>query len=718
MWIGRTIRAVGLALVGVMLALGARAGPLYAGSAACAGCHQTESAAWAGSHHAQAMGVASAATVLGDFGDARVVFQGSSARLYRDGARFMARIDGADGKPADFQVSDVFGVAPLQQYLVRFPDGRKQALPWAWDARATAAGGQRWFYLYQDKPVLAGDVLHWTGLLQNWNFMCAECHVTGLHKNYDAAENAYHTATAEIGVGCESCHGPGALHITWAKAGANPVVARDGFASAAAARGPVDWTPDPRTGSPAHGVARPAGDEEAMCAVCHSRRAELREGWLPGDALTQTHMPDFLAAGLFEDDGQMKGEVFNDQSFQQSLMYARGVNCTDCHNPHSGKLKLAEAAVCSQCHLPAKFENTAHTGHTAVAGAPDCVSCHMPARTYMVVDRRHDHSFRIPRPDLSVTLGMPNACNDCHTDKSAAWAADAVARWHPGPPHGHQNWAQAVHLARAGDPAARPQLLALAGDPSVPGIARATVLTELAQFLGADVDPAVGRSLADPDPVIRIAALRDLSALPLSARWAQGAALLGDPVAGVRMEAGLLLADQPSAELSAADRARLEAAWGEYAAAQGLAADRPEGRGNLGDFLRRRGDSAGAEAELLAGLKLSPQAAALSVNLADLYRAEGREAAGEQVLRAAIKAAPEAAVAHHALGLSLIRQKKYAAAMDELALAVKLAPDDARFAYVYAVALQSTGAPYAEVVAAALRRHPHDGRLLSLAPNR
>jgi len=704
-----------------MLAAGAHAAQPtgYAGSASCTACHRAEAVSWAASHHARAMAPATQAAVLGDFNDTRVAFRGSAARLYRAGGQFMARIDGADGKPGDFAVTQTLGVSPLQQYLVSFPDGRKQALPWAWDTRATAAGGQRWIYLYQDGAVAAGDPLHWTGLLQNWNFMCAECHVTGLRKNYDPTANVYHSVTAEIGVGCESCHGPGAGHVAWARDGAKPLVPQLGFATMMAKRPAADWSVDARTGSPAHGVARPAGGEEDVCAQCHSRRAALAEDWRPGRVLTQTHLPDFLAAGLFEDDGQMKDEVFNDQSFQQSLMYARGVQCSDCHNPHSGALKLAGAAVCSQCHVPARFNAVAHTGHLAGAKAPDCIACHMPARTYMVIDRRHDHSFRIPRPDISVKIGTPNACNDCHTDKSAAWAADAVARWHPGPPHGHQTWAEAVHRARAGDPAVRPALLALAGDTGVPAIARATVLTELAQFLGRTGDAVVTRALIDPDPVVRIAALRGLAGLPLAARWAQGAGLLGDPVAGVRMEAALLLADQAVDGLAPDLRARFEAACAAYVAAQRLAADRPEGRGNLADFLRRRGDAVAAEAEYKAGLRLSPRAAALAVNLADLYRAQGREAAAEAVLRAAITAAPEAAAAHHALGLSLIRQKNYADGVAELGRAVRLAPDDAGFAYVYAVALQSTGAADAArpVIAAALARHPHDARLLRLAPN-
>ncbi len=691
----------------------------FAGSNACAGCHTTEFAAWKTSDHAKAMMVATPATVAGDFGNVSIEHLGSKARFYRDGDRFMVETEGRDGAPHSFAVSHTFGVYPLQQYLVTFPDGRLQALPFAWDTRPKSDGGQRWFHLYKDQPMPASDPLHWTRGQQNWNFMCAECHSTALNKGYDAPTDTFHTTFSEISVGCESCHGAGVAHIAWAKAGANPATPNQGFASVAAVRPQADWTPDPKTGSPAHGVSRPAGDIVETCARCHSRRGTLSEDWHPGRALTATHLPSLLAPGLFEDDGQMKDEVFNDQSFKQSLMFERGVTCNDCHDPHSDRLKAEGATVCSQCHMPERFASEAHTGHPQGPKSPDCISCHMPARTYMVVDVRHDHSFRIPRPDLSVSLGTPNACNDCHTDKPASWAAAAVERWHGPDRKGHQTWAEAFHEARQGDPAARAKLIALASAPETPAIARATALSELDRFPSAASTAATETALADPDPLVRATALRNLEDAPPETRWRLAAPLLTDPSLAVRIEAASLSADQPLDGLSATERARIEAAFADYEAAQRLNADRPEGRANLAGFLLRRGDIAAAEQELRAGLKLEPTATPLSVNLADLYRATGREEEAETVLRQAIALSPTVAAPHYALGLGLIRQKRYPEAVAELERAARLAPDDAHYAYVYAVALQSTGSADAAraEIGMALARLPYSSELLSLALN-
>ncbi len=692
--------------------------PGYVGSHACVSCHQAEAASWEKSHHALAMAKATPQTVLGDFSGVSATDYGATARFFRDGDRYLVDTEGHDGKPLTVAVSDTFGWTPLQQYLVTFPDGRRQVLPWAYDTRPKDQGGQRWFHVYA-QPIPAGDALHWTGVLQTWNHMCAECHSTALEKGYDAAKNSYHTTFSEVSIGCESCHGPGKDHLAWAQASPRPDLPLKGFAAAFTPRPPVDWTPDPKTGSPSATAAHPAGDVVELCARCHSRRGVISEHWAPGKPLADTHTAAFLTQGLFEADGQMRDEVFNDQAFKQSKMYARGVVCTDCHDPHSARLKAEGAQVCSQCHLPERFAAESHTGHAPGPGAPDCVTCHMPARTYMRVDVRHDHSFRIPRPDLSATLGVPNTCNACHTDKSPEWAAEAITRWHGPERKGFQTYAQAFSEARKDDPAARDKLIALAKDPVVPGVARATALVELQGFPSNATLAALAAGVKDSDPLVRTAALQSSLGLPLEDRWRLAAPLLDDPVLAVRLAAARAVADMPFDRAPAADRARLEAAFRAYEEALALEADRPEGRINAATYRMLRADPEAAERELLAGLRLEPGLPALAVNLSDLYRAQGKEAASEQTLRAALALHRDDAALHHALGLSLARQKKLPEAVAELKAAADGAPDDARYAYVYVVALRSTGdqAGSRKALAAALARHPNNVDLLGLALN-
>ncbi len=702
-------------LPGAIAVLSANAPSDHAGSLACANCHAREFAAWASSHHAVAMAEATVETVRGDFADATVEVAGSRGRFFRDASRFLVETDDSSGRPATFAVTHVFGHEPLQQYLVTFPDGRLQALPWAWDTRPAAAGGQRWFHVYGSEPIGPSDSRHWTRSQQTWNYMCAECHSTALDKGYDPAANTYRTTWSEISVGCEACHGAGRAHVSWARDGASAAVAGKGFASGPARRGVVDWTPDAVTGSPPASVARPAGDEVAMCARCHSRRGQISPTWTPGRPLTDTHLPSLLTPDLFEDDGQMKDEVFNDHSFRQSLMYARGVTCGDCHDAHSGRLRATGATVCAQCHAEERFGTAAHSGHPAGPGQPDCIGCHMPARLYMVVDRRHDHSFRIPRPDLSVTLGTPNACNDCHKDRPAAWAAAAVERWHGPVRKGHQTFAAAFRAARLREPAAGQMLLAIAEQKTVPAVARATAIAALAAWPSASAEAVAVSALNDPDPLVRVAAIRNQEGQPPDVRWRRLSPALADPVLAVRLAAGAALADRSPSSVGEGERPALLAAFAEVEAAHRLDADRAEGRAALGTFRQRQGRFGEAEAEYLAALRLEPSAVAVSVNLADLYRQQGREDAAQATLRAALALSPDAAAAHHALGLSLVRARRLPDAMPHLADAARLDPANTRFAFVHGVALQSTNqaARALEVWRDALTRNPSDVDILS-----
>jgi predicted CXXCH cytochrome family protein len=682
---------------------------IFVGSASCAGCHAAESKAWGGSQHAHAMQEATETIVLGDFNDARAEHFSSKAHFFRKDGRFVVATDGKDGKPAEFDVKYTFGLDPLQQYLVEFPDGRLQALPFAWDTRPKDKGGQRWFHLYPGEAIPSSDPLHWTGSQQNWNYMCAECHSTDVHKNYDPAKNDFHTTFSEISVGCEACHGPASGHLNWANGGRVQNVAHHGFPTVAASRGPVAWLPDAKSGSPATTAPQPAGGEIETCDRCHSRRGQFSEEWRPGQPLAETHLPAFLTGDLFEDDGQMKDEVFN-SPFRQSKMFAKGVICTDCHEPHGGKLKAPGSEVCSQCHLPGKFAAPNHTGHAPGPGTPDCIACHMPVKTYMVVDPRHDHSFRIPRPDLTVKIGTPNTCASCHADHDAAWAAAAVERWHGPVRRGFQTYAEAFHAARLDEPAARDQLLKVARDPSSPAVARATALLELQSRRSAAVDAEFAGGLTDPDPMVRIAALRGLQAVPLDHRFRACQASLTDRVRAVRIEAASVLAGVPVAGLSVQEREALDRASEDYIAARRFNADRAEEHSNLGGFFARQGKRAQAGEEYRAAIKLAPGLVPPRVDLADLYRAEGRESEAEALLRETIALAPNAGPPHHALGLALVRQKRYGEALEELKHATELDPAQARYAYVYGVALKSLGR-------AAEARHVFENALSSSPSN-
>jgi tetratricopeptide (TPR) repeat protein len=693
----------------------APAAAAYVGAQRCAACHAREAALWRGSHHDLAMQEASAASVLGDFGGVRFSHSGVTSTFFSKDGRFFVNTDGPDGALADFEIAYTFGVAPLQQYLVRLPGGRLHALSIAWDTRPASAGGQRWFHLYPDERVPAGDVLHWTALSQRWNTQCAECHSTDLHKGFDAQRDAYETRFAEIDVACEACHGPGSRHAAWAEAGARAggdpgLGVRLGDAGEATR---ARWVFDAGQAIARRERALPASAELEVCAPCHARRSTLREGRLPGQKLLDTHRPALLEPGLYEADGQMRDEVYVWGSFLQSRMYAAGVTCSDCHDPHSLAPRAEGDRLCAQCHRPEVFAVEAHHRHRAGSRGAACVACHLPARSYMQIDVRHDHSFRVPRPDLSVAIGTPNACTDCHADRPAAWAADALARWFVGGRSGTPHYGVALDAGRRGRPDAARALADLAQDAAQPALVRATALSLLDARAAAGAGDALRRGLADPDPLVRLGALEGARSLAPGERLAAALPALGDAQLALRVEAARALADVPAPHWRPAERARLAAALAEYRAALALDADRPEAHASLALLALAQGDPDAARSAYQTALRIAPWFVPAYVNLADLERQLGRDEAGEPWLRRAIEVAPELAEPHHALGLWLIRAGRRDEAVAELARAAALAPENARFALVHALALDDRGDREAAiaVLEAALARQRGDPEL-------
>lgn len=689
--------------------------PAFVGSQACAGCHQAEARLWQASQHRNAMDHATERSVRGDFNDTGFDYNGIHSRFFRNGEKSLIETDGADGRLATFEVRYTFGVDPLQQYLIEFPDGRVQALSIAWDTRPKEQGGQRWFHFYPDATVTHLDPLHWTKRHQNWNFMCAECHSTGVHKNYDAVKDRFTTSFAEISVGCEACHGAGSNHVAWARSGrrGDPL---KGLLVKFDERVGISWSADATSALPRRNAApAPLRKEVETCGLCHARRGQLAEDWKPGHWLSQTHRVSLFDRRLFHADGQMRDneETYNYAPFKLSRMFAAGVTCSDCHDPHSGALKATADAICGQCHMPAKYETVAHRRHDGISLT--CASCHMPARDYMVVDRRHDHGFRIPRPDLSLKFGTPNACNDCYRDRSAEWAADRMANWFGGRKPGPEAVAAAFHAAWMAQPEAQALLAAVASSSDVPGFARASAPAELP---APNIDLAK-RGLADPDPAVRLGALDMLEGLSSGQLWSIAGSALTDQVRGVRIRAAELLASVPASGLAKVDREVFARAAAEFISAQRANADRPQARTALGNFAMRQGNVGEAEAEFRAALRLDPLFSAAAVNLADLYRTQGRDSEGESVLRDALAKSPGEASLHHALGLTLVRAKRLDAALEELRRAAELDPEQPRHAYVYAVGLHSAGrrGDALAVLKTNLQRHASDRETLSALVN-
>jgi predicted CXXCH cytochrome family protein len=560
------------------------------------------------------MQVANDETVLGDFSGVDFTYFDESVRFYRENGDFMVRTDAPDGRSEVFRISHTFGVSPLQQYLVGFRDGRKQAFPLAWDSRPAGKGGQRWYHLYSDEYVDRDDPLHWRNRYLNWNFACAECHSTGVEQNYAMDSNTFATTYKEISVGCEACHGPASRHVQQARAGG--LDANAGLLVNLDDRAGARWNINSETGIAQR--SRPAAKQQQpeSCGRCHSRRSVLTPDYTYGRPLTDTHLPALLDEGLYFTDGRIQDEVYVYGSFLQSRMYRAGVTCTDCHNPHSVELIAGpdRNAVCAGCHLPAKFAAAEHGGDRST----DCVSCHMPSRVYMGVDERHDHSFRVPGPGADDHYGA------------------------------------AIEAGRRGP--ANDRILRSLNENDYPAIARATLLTLFTPTTQPAVLEALARSMDDPDPLVRIGALRSLRNFPPEVRLRMGTPLLADAVRGVRVEAAATYAEFH--DLLPLDAARaFPRAADDYREAQLASASMPESLTALAEFESRLGNAALAQKYLLHGIRVDPGFAP----------------------------------ARYSLGLLFVRIGRHDDALEQLRQARQLDAGNSRYAYALGVALNSLG---------------------------
>ncbi|MCK8063716.1 multiheme c-type cytochrome [Vibrio sp. 1CM7H] len=664
----------------------------YVGTQTCAECHQQEVEAWKGSHHDMAMKHANSESVQGNFDNRTVTHDGQPNRFFRQGEEYWVNIQGPDGQWHDYKISYTFGWKPLQQYMVEFEDGRVQLIPFAWDSRTKSEGGQRWFHLYPETTTT--DEFYWTNTGQNWNFMCADCHSTNVKKNYDAIKNTYNTSWSEINVGCEACHGPANGHIELAKKSASTGGSFDtdshyGF-DRNLSKAVTDWVFEK-----GHRTLQPKAIAETnqvqTCAQCHSRRTQLNEtgNHIQGSFFDKYRL-SLITPELYYHDGQIYDEDYVYGSFLQSEMAEKGVTCTNCHDPHSAKLNIPEEAVCSQCHIASEYTPENHTFHEAGSKASQCTTCHMPETTYMQVDPRRDHSWHVPRPDLSKHIDTPNVCTSCHEDKNNQWADAQIAEWFPHSQYrNQQHFAVAFYADEIGHKGAANALAYSAQDSSLKDIIRASALERMGGNTDQNTTVSLARAVKNENEMIRLGAVAGSSGYEFHDRWRILEPLLDDPVLSVRAEAASVLVTS-YAQMTPLQKDRIQPSLVEYMDIQKFNADRGFGRTNLANVYRSLGEIDKAIALYQEAISIEPYFENSYVNLSDLYRRLGKEKAALSVLQQGMKAQPKSSSLPYSAGLSLLRQGKEDEAKALLKHAAELGKTNAHYWYVYGLALEKS----------------------------
>ncbi|WP_231139214.1 ammonia-forming cytochrome c nitrite reductase subunit c552 [Pseudomonas fluorescens] len=684
----------------------------YASADSCTGCHATQAEQWKGSDHGWAMRDATPGNVLGKFDD--VIFEegGVQARFFRKGQDYFVNIEGEDGSPEDFPIRYTFGYYPLQQYLVAFPGGRLQALTVAWDSRSREEGGQRWFSLYPGQRFMPNDPLHWTGRYQNWNAMCADCHSTRLLKGYNEQKDSFASTWQEQSVGCQGCHGPGQTHVDWMQrkrtSGQDTSISGLGLQ--------VDFK------------SMDGREQVEQCAFCHSRRQTLGVGQLPGHPQLDQSLPVTLGADMYHADGQIRGEVYEYGSFTQSKMYAAGVACTDCHDPHTTKVRQEGNALCLQCHnarpptsrfsmlKAGDYDSESHHHHPSGSPGAQCVNCHMPATIYMSVDLRRDHAVRIPRPDLNRKTGSPDACTACHQGRSPEWAAGAVENWF-GKPRRPAQYGEVFRDVHEGNINALSMLGKVIRDKSNPPIVRATAVQQISK-IGAMALPNVAEALKDETAFVRAYAASGFTGMPPTARVKSLLPLISDSALAVRDEAVRALSDLPLAQIPEAQRDLFRFVLADYERRLRGNADLPGGRFNLAELLSRQGNADQAMNEYRQALKLDPYFSPARIKLVTLVNTHHRQDEAERLLREGLSLEKMPVTDHgnlaYMLALLLVEKGSEREALPWMDKAASAIPESPRIRYNQALLLSSMHrrSEAIGVLHEGLKRSPNDPDLL------
>ncbi len=650
----------------------------FVGRQTCIECHKKEDDLWLGSHHDLAMDVANDTTVLGDFNNYEFRHRGKTHRMFTKDGKFYINTQGPTGDFADFQVTHTFGYTPLQQYLVPFEGGRLQCLPIAWD---TEHG--KWFHLgdtvYTGQDIKPDNWLYWTNQAQNWNGMCADCHSTNLKKNYDPETKTFNTTWSEIDVSCEACHGPASEHITWANLpeGSRPVDVNTGLIV--------------RT--------RDLDNKELLnvCARCHSRRAILGDYEDDNSDLLNYMIPQLITQPIYHADGQILDEDYEYGSFTQSKMFEKAIKCSDCHDSHSVKTKEPDNRLCLQCHRPDIYDTRRHHFHKPDPGkgadrlvnrgepeyvegtGAQCVNCHMVGRYYMGNDYRRDHSFRIPSPAMTLSIGTPNACNDCHKDKTAAWSQSYMKKWYGEKtlPHYGETFAAALK----GDISVIPDLILYSGNELFPLMVRATAVHFLGSFNTPESNDAVDRALSDPASLVRHTAIMSFSSTDAVTYERLLMPLLNDPVRAIRAEAGIRLSEVPETQLSEAARKARKAALEEYRNIHLYTSDFPGGRFNLGIMYANAGELEKAAQSYREALEIDGLFYMAKVNLAMVHTQQGKNDEAEKLLKEVLVENPEVAEINYSLALLMAEMGRYDESRKFFLRAAEMMPAQTRILY-------------------------------------
>jgi tetratricopeptide (TPR) repeat protein len=579
------ILALGFALILAARTPTQEAPRTVVGAAVCGSCHQDVHAEWKGGRHSKMIQPATAASVRGDFSEARVTLRGQPFELRVDHGAYFITESNITGKPREHRVEYTLGSRRIQHYLTTIENGRIIVLTPSWDVTR-----RTWF---DNMEIVRPDEDDRTPV-QQWNKNCVGCHVSEQDNRYDPDTHVYSTKWLDFGTTCERCHGPGSAHVEKYRGTSHLAPRAPHLSDAPGDRLIVRATRlDPARST-------------MICAQCHSLRDVIGPGYTAG-ADYFDHFQPVLEYGPRKEsdpaywaDGRPR-RFSNDAIglWQSECFLKGGATCTSCHRDlhqpdvdRNPQLGAKSDLLCINCHKEIGAAAAAHSRHKTGTAGSSCVECHMPREVLSIKAKIRDHSMSVPAPENTVRFGIPNACTDCHHDKPAQWAVDAVAKWWP---NGRRDKLIARAAAFTGGRTSRADaldpLIAIAGDTNAAPLVRANAVGYLANYREPRALAALLAAAKDEQPAIRSAALPGLGVPGGDAsRRSTLLAALDDPLRAVRIAALTGLINEGGGPPQGDDARRFHRVSLEFAARARLHEDDAAAQRDLGVVRMLAGD--------------------------------------------------------------------------------------------------------------------------------
>lgn len=677
----------------------------YSGSESCKGCHPKFHELWSTSHHGLAMQPITKAFIADkiSLGQEEIFMENAHYQaIAEDSLLFIEeRKDGATKK---YEVLWALGGKNTYYFLTPWEGGRLQTLPLAYNVNT-----KQWY----NNPESAirhfpnrteeDQALRWTDVQYTFNTSCYSCHVSQLRNNFDLTSNTYQTHWKEVGINCETCHGPSGEHVrvcTEAKEGTVPEDLKIIMTS--------KFTADQHNWS---------------CAPCHAKMTPITESYMPGDNyfnnydLTTLENPDFYP------DGRDLGENYTYTSWEMSECAISGqMHCVTCHTS-SGRYRFksdinAEAnKACASCHAEKAEFVDKHSHHPLNEQSPRCIDCHMPMTMFGHMNRT-DHSMRPPMPSATIKFGSPNACNMCHTDKTPQWADKEVRSWHKDDYQATTLEAGSlVQEARDRKWNRIDQMLQAITNNQYGDVFTNSLIRLLINFEGEKKIPVLIAASDHKSPLVRSSAVNGLLGNRSSEVKNTLLKAAQDSIRLVRLAAASSLSVFPRNEFNASELALVEKVNKEYENSLVTRPDSWSAHYNLGNHYQNMGQTDKALAAYETAMKVYPDAFMPLVNSSFLYSVSGNPAKSEELLKKALQLEPnnEAANLNYALLMAemnkmeesekafmkvletnkenttalynlsvLIAKRDPQGALQLSKQALQIAPDEPKFGYTYA----------------------------------